>query len=79
MKDRCMDMVLSHSEKFQQKALGAMALLCGAQVDTNIIGLLGRWRSDKMLCYLHLSAETVMCNFASRMLNHGNLWCCDEF
>jgi len=35
------------------RAAGAMALLC-AQVDTDIIRLLGRWRSDEMLHYLHV-------------------------
>jgi hypothetical protein len=34
---------------------GAMALLC-AQVDTNIIKMVGRWRSDAMFRYLHLQA-----------------------
>jgi hypothetical protein len=48
-----------------------MALLC-AQVDTDIIRLIGRWRSDEMLRYLHLQAEPVMRNFAARMLTHGN-------
>jgi len=38
-------------------------------VDPDIIQLLGRWRSDEMLRYLHLSAEPVMKDFAKRMLN----------
>ena len=50
------------------RAGGATALLC-AKVDPNIIQLLGRWRSDEMLRYLHLSAEPVMKDFAKRMLN----------
>jgi hypothetical protein len=49
------------------RAAGAMALLC-AQVDTDIIRLIGRWRSDKMLRYLHVQAEPVMRGFAPRML-----------
>jgi hypothetical protein len=53
------------------RASGVMALLC-AHVDTNIIKLLGRWRFDKMLHYLHFQAEPIMCNFASKMLNHGS-------
>jgi hypothetical protein len=53
------------------RAAGAMALLC-AQVDTDVIRLLGRWRSDEMLRYLHLQAEPVMRNFASLMLSGGS-------
>jgi hypothetical protein len=49
---------------------GAMALLL-AQVDTDIIRLLGRWRSDEMLRYLHLQAQPVMLNFTRRMLQGG--------
>ena len=52
------------------RAAGAMALLC-AQVDTDVIRLLGRWRSDKMLRYLHLQAEPVMRNFAQVMVYGG--------
>ena len=53
------------------RASGAMALLC-AKVDTDIIRLLGRWRSDEMLRYLHVQAEPIMRDFARRMLNHGD-------
>jgi hypothetical protein len=49
------------------RAAGAMALLC-AEVDTDIIRLIGRWRSDEMLRYLHVQAEPVMRGFAPRML-----------
>ena len=52
------------------RASGAMALLC-AKIDTDIIRLLGRWRSDEMLRYLHLQAEPLMRDFSSRMLKHG--------
>jgi hypothetical protein len=52
------------------RAAGAMALLC-AQVDSDIIRLLGRWRSDEMLRYLHVQAEPVMRNFSTQMLQHG--------
>jgi hypothetical protein len=37
------------------RSSGAMSLLC-ARVDTDMIRLLGRWRSDKMLCYLHVQS-----------------------
>ena len=53
------------------RAGGAMALLC-AQVDTDIIRLLGRWQSDVMMRYLHLQAQPVMRDFARRMLAGGN-------
>ena len=49
------------------RAAGAMALLA-AEVDPDIIHILGRWRSDKMFRYLHLTAEPIMRNFAKKML-----------
>jgi hypothetical protein len=49
------------------RAAGAMALLC-ASVDSNVIRLLGRWRSDEMLRYLHVQARPLMKDFASKML-----------
>lgn len=52
------------------RAAGANALLCGG-VDTDVIRLLGRWRSDEMLRYLHTSAEPLMRNFAGKMLSGG--------
>jgi hypothetical protein len=52
-------------------AAGAMALLC-TQVDSDVICLLGRWRSDEMLRYLHVQAEPVMRDFARRMLVAGS-------
>lgn len=53
------------------RAAGAMALLC-ANVDTDRIRLLGRWRSDEMLRYLHVQAEPLMRNFSSLMLTGGH-------
>jgi hypothetical protein len=52
------------------RAGGAMALLC-AQVDSDLIKLLGRWQSDTMMRYLHVQARPVMRNFAARMLHGG--------
>lgn len=49
------------------RAAGAMALLVSG-IDTDIIRLLGRWRSDEMFRYLHLSAEPITRNLAARML-----------
>jgi hypothetical protein len=53
------------------RASGAMAFLC-ANVDTDCIRLIGRWRSDEMLRYLHVQAEPIMRHFSSRMLAGGN-------
>jgi hypothetical protein len=47
-----------------------MALLL-AHIDTDIIRLIGRWCSNKMLRYLHLQVQPIMRNFASLML-HGS-------
>jgi hypothetical protein len=52
------------------RAGGAMALLCG-KVDTSIIQLVGRWRSDVMLRYLHLQAGALMSELSSTMLQVG--------
>jgi hypothetical protein len=53
------------------RSSGAMALLC-ANVDTDRIRLLGRWRSDEMLRYLHVQAYPVVATLAPAMLRHGN-------
>jgi len=53
------------------RSSGAMALLCG-HVDTDRIRLLGRWRSDEMLRYLHVQAFPVVASLAPTMLQHGN-------
>jgi hypothetical protein len=53
------------------RAGGAMALL-GANVDTDIIRLLGRWQSDAMMRYLHLQALPAMNRFANLMTSGGN-------
>ena len=52
------------------RAAGANALLC-ANVDGDVIRLLGCWRSDEMLRYLHLQAAPVMNRFSQRMLTGG--------
>ena len=48
-----------------------MALLI-ACINTDIIHLIGRWRSDEMLRYLHLQVQPVMRNFAYLMLQGGD-------
>jgi hypothetical protein len=53
------------------RASGAMALLC-ANIDPDRIRLLGCWRSDEMLCYLHVQAYPVVAHLAPAMLQHGH-------
>jgi hypothetical protein len=48
-----------------------MALLC-AKVDTDTIRLLGRWRSDEMLRYLHVQTFPLVAPLAFQMLRHGH-------
>ena len=50
---------------------GATALLC-ANVDTDMIKLLGRWKSDAMFRYLRVQASTHSTNYAQRMLESGH-------
>jgi hypothetical protein len=52
------------------RSSGATALLC-ADVDTDKIRLLGRWRSDEKLRYLHVQALPIVTPFASLMVRHG--------
>jgi hypothetical protein len=52
------------------RAAGANALLL-ADVDPNIIRLIGRWRSDEMLRYLHVQAAPLMQHYAKKMLQGG--------
>ncbi|KAL3810349.1 hypothetical protein ACHAXA_003078 [Cyclostephanos tholiformis] len=53
------------------RAAGAMALLL-AQVDPDVIRLIGRWRSDEMLRYLHVQAYPLMRDYARRMLSSAD-------
>jgi len=41
------------------RSSGTMALLC-AKVDTDMIQLLGRWRSDEMLRYWHVQSFPLL-------------------
>jgi len=52
------------------QAAGATSLLL-AQVDTDIIRLIGRWKSDEMLRYLHVQAYPLMRNYSQQMLSAG--------
>ena len=49
----------------------AMDLLM-SRVDTEMIRLVGRWRSDIMLRYFHTTAQTFTEGLASRMVQHGD-------
>jgi hypothetical protein len=51
-------------------AAGGMALLC-AQVDWDVVWLLGRWCSDKILHCARVQAEAAMCHFTRKMLSVG--------
>ena len=52
------------------RAAGATALLL-ARVDPDVIRLIGRWRSDEMLRYLHVQAQPLMKTYAQQMLHAG--------
>jgi len=53
------------------RAGGAMALLC-ADVDPDIICLLGRWKSDTMFRYLFMQARPLVNQLAHRMVTDGD-------
>eukprot|EP00957_Ditylum_brightwellii_P112765 8596676-Ditylum_brightwellii.AAC.1 len=48
-----------------------MALLLG-NIDSDTIRLIGCWRSDEMLRYLHTTARQLMRNHAATMVANGN-------
>ena len=48
-----------------------MALLC-AGINHDRIKLLGRWRSDEMLRYLHVQAAQVTSRYAQAMVTRGD-------
>ena len=48
-----------------------MALLC-AGVDSDILRMIGRWKSDEMFRYLHVQAHPIMNGLAAAMLNGGD-------
>ena len=50
---------------------GATALMC-AGVDKDAIMLLGRWKSDAMLRYLRIQANSYTHNYAQKMFNAGD-------
>ena len=50
---------------------GATALLC-AGIHSDVIMLLGRWKSDAMFRYLRIQAHTLTTNLSQQMLDHGS-------
>ena len=53
------------------RVAGAMAVFFSG-VDHDIISLIGCWRSNKMMRYVHMQAEPIMWNFSKLMISHGN-------
>ena len=47
-----------------------MALLCG-NIDTDVIKLVGRWKSDAIFRYLHAQALPIITDLSRTMLKHG--------
>jgi hypothetical protein len=54
------------------RATGATALL-GRNVQTDEIKLLGRWKSDAMIRYLHLQSQQTMSHYSGFMLRNTHL------
>jgi hypothetical protein len=50
---------------------GATALLC-AGIDSDVIKLLGHWKSDAMFRYLRIQVHIHQDNISQRMLDHGS-------
>jgi hypothetical protein len=46
-------------------------MLC-ARIDLNITRLVGRWRSDEMLKYIHVQNASLMQNYSRQMLELGH-------
>ena len=40
-------------------------------IDSNIIHIIGWWKLDTMLCYLHVSTKSLMHNHARMMIKGG--------
>ena len=49
---------------------GSMALLM-ARVDSDTIRLVGRWRGNTMLCYLHTTEKSFTEGLSANMFEHG--------
>ncbi|KAL7517187.1 hypothetical protein ACHAWF_000111, partial [Thalassiosira exigua] len=53
------------------RTTGATALLIG-KVNPDVIRLVGRWRFDEMLRYLHVQAAPFTSGYARHMLHAGD-------
>ena len=42
------------------------------KVDPDTIRLMGRWRSNRMICYLHTTKKNFTYGLSVHMLQHGN-------
>ena len=51
------------------RAGGGMDLLV-ARVDLDTIHLVGRWRSDMMICYLHTMTKSFVLGISARIFEH---------
>ena len=51
---------------------GVTMVLLITRVEMDIIKLVGRWRSDIMMCYLHTSDQTFTAGLTARMVQHGD-------
>eukprot|EP00956_Cyclotella_meneghiniana_P040450 scaffold195779_cov33-Cyclotella_meneghiniana.AAC.1 len=48
------------------------SFLAKLKVDSDVIRLIGRWRSDEMLRYLHVQAAPLMQDYSRRMLRSSD-------
>ena len=55
----------------QKRVTDAKALLLSG-VNSDIIRLIGRWRSDEMIRYLHVQAAPLMAGYSARMVQASN-------
>ena len=53
------------------RSVGTNALLI-VNIDTAIIRMIGRWKSDVMFQYLHLQAEPSLRDYSRKILTEGN-------
>jgi hypothetical protein len=66
-----LDILPSEVSARSLRAGGATALLC-AGIDNDTIQLIGRWKSDAMIRYLHVSASPAMHHYATKMFAGGH-------
>jgi hypothetical protein len=62
-----------HPHEIDARSLraGGVTALLRANVDQNAIQLFGRWKSDHMNRYLHISANPQLHQHAHQMFTHG--------